>query len=301
MTEIKKKVLGRGLSALLDSSYEEEREGMQVSSFHLSVEKIVPGHHQPRHHFPEDELLALAASIKEKGILQPILVRAHGYDKGKYEIVAGERRWRAAKMAGFTEIPALVKDFSDAEALEVGLLENIQRQDLNPIEEAEGYRRLAEEFHHTQETLARILGKSRSHIANILRLLTLPKKVKDYLMEGKLSAGHGRTLVGVEDPEYLADLILEKNLNVRQAELLSKQDLTKERGVASASHPDPEKEILRNHLSELLGQPIDLILKGMGGKIVIPFKNPTDLDLLIQKLNSISTTSKSSPFSVDVI
>lgn len=288
MTEIKKKVLGRGLSALLDSSYEEEREEIQVSSLHLSVEEIVPGSHQPRHHFPEDELLALAASIKEKGILQPILVRVHAHEKGKYEIVAGERRWRAAKMAGFTEIPALVKDFSDVEALEVGLLENIQRQDLNPIEEAEGYRRLAEEFHHTQETLARILGKSRSHIANILRLLTLPKKVKDYLMEGKLSAGHGRALVGVEDPEYLADLILEKNLSVRQAELLSKQDLSKERGIASASHPDPEKEILRNHLSELLGQPIDLILKGMGGKIVIPFKNPTDLDLLIQKFNQLS-------------
>jgi len=287
MTEIKKKVLGRGLSALLDSSYEEEREETQVSSFHLSLSDIVPGHHQPRHHFPEEELLALAASIKEKGILQPILVRTYRHDKGKYEIVAGERRWRAAKMAGFTEIPALVKNFSDAEALEVGLLENIQRQDLNPIEEAEGYRRLAEEFHHTQETLAHILGKSRSHIANILRLLTLPKKVKDYLIEGKLSAGHGRALVGVEDPEYLADLILEKNLNVRQTELLSKQDLTKERGTASASHPDPEKEILRNHLSELLGQPIDLIFKGMGGKIVIPFKNPTDLDLLIQKLNQL--------------
>jgi ParB family chromosome partitioning protein len=301
MTEMKKKVLGRGLSALLDSSYEEEREETQTSSFHLSVEDIVPGSNQPRHYFPEDELLALAASIKEKGILQPILVRAHGHDKGKYEIVAGERRWRAAKMGGFTEIPALVKEFSDAEALEVGLLENIQRQDLNPIEEAEGYRRLAEEFHHTQETLARILGKSRSHIANILRLLTLPKKVKDYLMEGKLSAGHGRALVGVEDPEYLADLILEKDLSVRQAELLSKQDLTKERGVGSASHPDPEKEILRNHLSELLGQPVDLILKGMGGKIVIPFKNPTDLDEILKKLNSIPAASKSSPFSVEVI
>ena len=120
-------------------------------------------------------------------------------------------------------------------------------------------------------------------------------------MEGKLSAGHGRALVGVEDPEYLADLILEKNLNVRQAELLSKEDLTKERGVASASHPDPEKEILRNHLSELLDQPIDLILKGMGGKIVIPFKNPTDLDEILKKLNSISTPSKSSPFSASVV
>jgi ParB family chromosome partitioning protein len=288
MSDLKRKVLGRGLSSLLDSSYEEKNQVSESTSLHLSLDTIVPGHHQPRHHFPEDELNALAASIREKGILQPILVRSHAHEEGKYEIVAGERRWRAAKIAELTEIPALIREFSDVEALEVGLLENIQRQDLNPIEEAEGYRRLAEEFHHTQESLARILGKSRSHIANILRLLTLPKKVKDYLMEGKLSAGHGRALVGVEDPEYLADLILEKNLNVRQAELLSKQDLAKEKGVGSASHPDPEKEILRNHLAELLGQPVDLILKGMGGKVVIPFKNPTDLDLLIQKFNQLS-------------
>ena len=231
--------------------------------------------------------MALSASIQEKGILQPILVRIHPEDKGKFEIVAGERRWRAAKKAGLTHIPALIKDFSDMEALEVGLLENIQRQDLNPIEEADGYRRLAEEFNHTQESLARILGKSRSHIANTLRLLTLPNGIKDYLTTGKLTAGHGRALIGADDPEMLARLIIKENLNVRQAEALTKQKLSSKDPMEFPKNVDPEREVLCQHLTDLLGTPIDLILKGVGGKIVIPFKNPGELDQLIQKLNRV--------------
>lgn len=284
MTEIKKQVLGRGLSALFTTSEDVDTETTNPSSLTLPMEVILPGRHQPRHSFPEEELMALSASIQEKGVLQPILVRLHPEEKGKYEIVAGERRWRAAKRAGLNTIPALIKEFSDAEALEVGLLENIQRQDLNPIEEAEGYCRLAEEFNHTQESMARILGKSRSHIANTLRLLTLPKGIKDHLMSGKLSAGHGRALIGMEDPELLADIIIEKNLTVRQVEELAKQKLTKKEGFQSF-HTDPEKEILRQHLSTLLGTPVDLILKGGGGKVVISFKSPTELDHLIQKFN----------------
>ncbi len=288
MTDIRKQVLGRGLSALLGSTEDEDREG-QSSSLLLSMDVIFPNPHQPRHYFPEDELMALAESIREKGILQPILVRVHPQEKDKFQIVAGERRWRAAKKAGLTQIPALVKEFSDAETLEVGLLENIQRQDLNPIEEAEGYRRLAEQFNHTQESLSRILGKSRSHIANTLRLLTLPKKVKEYLMEGKLSAGHGRSLVGVEDPEGLAELILGNNLSVRQVETLSKEKL-KKGGLEKSSIPyDPEKDILQAHLRDLLGVPVDLILKGAGGKITISFKNPDELDAILKKLNAIVT------------
>jgi ParB family transcriptional regulator, chromosome partitioning protein len=288
MIESRKQALGRGLSALFDPSDggNTERDSSPLSL--LPMDSILPGRFQPRHHFSEEELLALSASIREKGVLQPILVRLHPEGKEKYEIVAGERRWRAAKTAGLDHIPALIKEFSDVEALEVGLLENIQRQDLNPIEEAEGYRRLAEEFNHTQESLSRILGKSRSHIANSVRLLTLPKKVKDYLNEGKLSAGHGRALVGIEDPELLAEMIIEKNLNVRQTEILSRKKLRRGDHVRLHGESDPEKEVLKQHLSDLFGAAVDLDLKGMGGKIVIPFKNPTELDEIIKKFNVLT-------------
>lgn len=289
MNEIRKQVLGRGLSALLGSSSDETDDEKLESSTTLPIDKIVPGRHQPRTHFPPEELEALSISIKEKGVLQPILVRLQPEDSSLYEIVAGERRWRASKAAGLQNIPAIIKSFSDAESLEVGLLENIQRQDLNPIEEAEGYRRLAEEFNHTQESLARILGKSRSHIANTLRLLTLPKKIKDYLSEGKLSAGHGRSLIGAQDPEGLAKLIIEQNLSVREIETLSKKSSNSTGYTNSSSSIDPEQAILKNHLSDLLGTSIELNLKGQGGKIIIPFRNPGDLDQLIQKFNRISS------------
>ena len=289
MIENRKQVLGRGLSSLLESSQDEDREDLQVSSYTLPVELILPGRHQPRVYFSQDELIALSTSIREKGVLQPILVRVHPEEAGKYEIIAGERRWRAAKKAELEHIPAFIKDCSDSEALEAGLIENIQRQDLNPIEEAEGYRRLAEEFSHTQESLARILGKSRSHIANTLRLLTLPSRVKDHLNEGKLSAGHGRALVGTEETEYLAEIIIEKNLNVRQAEDLAKKKLKQEDLIKFPREPNPEKEILKKHISDLLEQPIDLILKGMGGKIIIPFKNPAELDYILLKFNKITS------------
>lgn len=286
MNDVKKQVLGRGLSALLEPSQAETNNS--VSPVSLPVSSIIPGIHQPRRYFLKEELESLAASIREKGILQPILVRLiPSYGDGAYEIAAGERRWRAAKMAGLHHIPALIKEFTDTEMLEVGLLENIQRQDLNPMEEAEGYRRLAEEFHHTQESLSRILGKSRSHIANLLRLLTLPQKVKDYLNEGKLSAGHGRALVNAEDPEGLSDLIVHRNLSVRQAEHLAKHKLRPEGSSSSYLREDPEKEILKHHLSDLLGITVDLILKGMGGKIIFPFNNPEELDGIVEKLNQL--------------
>lgn len=284
MNEVRKNVLGRGLSSLLDASREEERE--QTGFLSLPIESILPGRHQPRHHFPEEDLISLSKSIQEKGILQPILVRIHPSEKEKYEIIAGERRWRAAKKIGLEHIQVLIKDYSDAETLEIGLLENIQRQDLNPIEEADAYRRLAQEFNHTQESLAHILGKSRSHIANTLRLLTLPKGVRDDLINGKISAGHGRALVGAEDPERLAEMIVEKNLNVRQSEALAKKKLDREKHSEFSKPQDPEKEVLREHLSTLFGVPIDIILKGRGGKIVIPFRDPSSLDQLLQKFSN---------------
>lgn len=294
MNDSKKQALGRGLSSLLTSSDSDEKETSPPSS--LPITAILSNPHQPRRLFSDEELEGLAASIQEKGILQPILVRPHPTNAEKYQIVAGERRWRAAHQVGLDELPVIIKNFSDAEALEVGLLENVQRQDLNPIEEAEALRQLAEEFHHTQEYLARILGKSRSHIANTLRLLALPKKVQVYLVEGKLSAGHGRTLVNAEDPERLAKMILEENLSVRQAESYTRQKRTKTEGEIPQ---DPEREILQTHLSDLLGTPVDLIFKGKGGKIMISFQNLEALDQLVQRFNQ-SKSQKPQQFTTKI-
>ena len=289
MSELKRQVLGRGLSALLDPTSSDNAPHSQetIGAISLLVDNIVPGKNQPRYSFPEEDLESLSLSIQEKGVLQPILVRRLLNQDGKYEIVAGERRWRATKKAGLSEIPVIIKDFTDREALEVGLLENIQRQDLNPIEEAEGYRRLAEEFNHTQESLSQALGKSRSHIANTLRLLTLPKKVRDYLIEGKLSSGHCRALVNAPNPESLADLILEQGLSVRQTESLRKPS-GRPKASSRSAIVHPEKEVLCQHISDLLGRPIDLSLKGEGGKIIIPFNDPTELDQILQKFNQIN-------------
>jgi ParB family chromosome partitioning protein len=283
MSDMRKKVLGRGLSALFESSAEDERVTGE-SPLELPTHCIAAGIHQPRRSFPDAEILSLAASIKEKGILQPILVRPHPSQENIYEIVAGERRWRAAKLINLEKIPVIVRDFTTGEALEVGLLENLQRQDLDPIDEAGAYHRLAEEFNHTQDSLARVLGKSRSHIANTLRLLMLPESVQAHLKKGTLSAGHGRALLGCEHPELLAEMIIEKNLNVRQAERLAKQKVPPKDETVSKD-PDPEKEILCQHLTDLLGMAVDLVLKGRGGRIVIHFKNPNELDQLLQKLN----------------
>lgn len=283
-----KQVLGRGLSALLNASPGANQHAHEGGGtpHQLPLDALVPGALQPRHTFPEEALYDLAVSIEARGVLQPILIRPHPQEKEKYEIVAGERRWRAAALAGLSHVPVVLKHLTDAQALEAGLLENIQRQDLNPVEEAEAYHRLVEEFGHTQETLARVLGKSRGHISNVSRLLALPKKVRDYLVEGKLSAGHGRALIGVENSEHVAEMIIAKDLNVRQTEALVKQGVTKDSGgVSHRQHtPDPEMEILRTHLEDLLDTPVELTLRGQGGKIHIHFKNPLDLDRLIQRL-----------------
>lgn len=295
MSEIKRQVLGRGLSSLLGETTANEGTDGEMSDIFLSIEAVVPGRKQPRFHFPEEELESLSLSIREKGVLQPILVRKHPSEPEKYEIIAGERRWRAAKRAGFLKIPALIRNFTDGETLEVGLLENIQRQDLSPIEEAEGYRRLAEEFDHTQETLSRVLGKSRSHIANTLRLLTLPKKVIECLSDGRLSAGHGRALVNTDNPEELADLILAKGLSVRQVEQLRKEKTSDETPQKKPKNFSPssfdsnlEDAHLSDQLSSLLDTKVNVILAETGGKIIVSFSSPEALDELLVKFNSIT-------------
>ena len=267
--------LGKGLSAILG---EIEEETTSVPSTHglgielIALDKLIPGRFQPRHRFEEEELADLVASIKEKGVLQPLLVRS--ISNGKYEIIAGERRYRASKEAGLSEVPVIVKDFSDKETLEVALIENLQRQDLNPLEEAQGYRRLLQEFHHTQEELAKVVGKSRSHVANMMRLLELPDIVKDFVEKGQISAGHARALLNAKNPEKLAQKVVEQGLNVRQTEALAmtegeKKSRTSSATSSSSGKKDSDIMALEAELSSLLKTGVSIKWSGNNGKITI--------------------------------
>ncbi|HRO13290.1 ParB/RepB/Spo0J family partition protein, partial [Amaricoccus sp.] len=226
---MERKGLGRGLSALLaDVAPVEEapraapERGAAKGQSRVPIEQIRANPDQPRRSFDEKELQDLAASIREKGVIQPLILRPHPVEASQYEIVAGERRWRAAQLAGVAEVPAVVRELSDSEVLELAIIENVQRADLNPLEEAQGYRQLMDRFGHTQERLAEALGKSRSHIANLLRLLTLPEPVLELVREGKLTAGHARALVTAGHPEALARRVVEGDLSVRQTEQLAR-------------------------------------------------------------------------------
>src|SRR6056297_2722697 len=222
----KQRGLGRGLSALMADVAEDSAqsdEAPKAPERDIPIEKISPNPDQPRRSFDPEKLDDLAASIKEKGIIQPLIVRPKPRRAGAFEIVAGERRWRAAQMAKLHEVPALIREFNDTEVLEIAIIENIQRADLNPVEEAAGYAQLMEKFGHTQEKLATALGKSRSHIANAVRLLGLPEDVQVFLKDGSLSAGHARALITADDPAALARQVIKKGLSVRETEKLAKK------------------------------------------------------------------------------
>ncbi|MDR2723696.1 MAG: ParB/RepB/Spo0J family partition protein [Holosporaceae bacterium] len=272
------KGLGRGLSAFLDVEVR-NHENQEITRIDINVIKENP--FQPRQVFDQDGLDSLAESIKRKGILQPILVHKLGDES--YQLVAGERRLRASKIAGLKEIPAIIIEMSKKDQLEVALLENIQRENLNPLEEATAYRRLMDEFNYTQEELSEILSKSRSHISNMLRLLSLPEEVKNYIHTGKLSFGHARTLVGMEDAVSIADHIVNQSLNVRQAENLTRRQ--KSDGV-HGNHTDPEVLNLTNQISSLTGLKSTVKLKGNGGTVEINFQNFEELDFFISRLNN---------------
>jgi ParB family transcriptional regulator, chromosome partitioning protein len=276
--------LGMGLSALLGGSDAVPSASARPPQV-VPIEFLRPCPLQPRRRFGEDELAALADSIRHRGVMQPLLVRrADGGDF--YEIVAGERRWRAAQMAGAHELPVIVHDLSDRDALEVALLENVQRQDLSPLEEAEGYRRLIEEFDHTQEALASALGKSRSHIANLLRLLGLPAAVRQMLERGELSAGHARALLGGRDPLALAREVVSRGLNVRQTEALVRADGERPpRNRAAGSEKDPNARALEQDLSRKLGLPVSLTPRGESGTLQIAYGSLEQLDALIARLS----------------
>ena len=254
------------------------------------IEKLYPGSFQPRQTFSSPELKELADSIKVHGVLQPILVRNHPERPGNYEIIAGERRWRAAQLAKLHEVPVLLRDFSDAEALEIGLVENLQRENLSSLEEAEAYRRLIDEFQHTQDDLAKILGKSRPYVSNIIRLLNLPNPIKDMLQLGDLTAGHARALLNADDPVTLAKKIIRLGLNVRQTERLCRggdRDGTARtvKKAVSGSAKDPNILSLEKELASLLGLDVKIDFHVDGGSLEVIYKNLEQLDGILYRLS----------------
>lgn len=299
----KKMGLGRGLDALLgevslDRSASRVAGGGEapvggstgtlegVST--IAVADIHPNPAQPRRHFSDESLQELAASLKRHGLIQPILVRPHG---GGYQIVAGERRWRAAQRAQLHQVKAIVRELSDEETLEIALIENIQRQDLNPIEEAEAYRKLCDDFGHSQSELAAIVEKSRSHVANMMRLLELPTLVRELVIEGKLSMGHARALLGSDDSARLAAVVVKQGLSVRQTEALVRRARVEEGKapkprINEGSSNDADIRAVEQHLGDLLGLKVKIAHKGPGGAgaVTFEYRSLDQLDMLCQRL-----------------
>ena len=280
------KGLGRGLSALLAEDPDDQLalDRMRPAQV-VPVENLVANRYQPRQRFDRDELQELTESVKANGILMPILVRRLG-DGKNYEIVAGERRWRAAQEAQLYEVPVVVKELDDKQALEMALVENIQRQDLTPLEEAEGYRRLMKDFGHTQEDVAQVSGKSRSQVANMLRLLGLPDIVKNMVEDGRLTVGHARALLSAERPAILAEQVVGQGLNVRQTELLVKQPryTATYRVVPGGSSEEPDTRALERQLSDQLGLRVKIKHNGERGEVRIGFESLDQFDDIRKRL-----------------
>jgi ParB family chromosome partitioning protein len=290
--------LGRGLEALFgeDDDYGDLSKVRQ--SRLVGIEFLTPNPYQPRRRFDDEAFRTLVDSIREQGVLQPILVRQLAGSEGHYQIVAGERRWRAAQQAQLHEVPVVVRDLSDREALQIAIVENVQRQDLTALEEAGGYRRLMDEFRHTQEEIARAVGKSRSHVANTLRLLDLPDEVQAMVQQGELSAGHARALLGCPDPAAAALRVVEEGLNVRQAEALAR-DLAETggaatrgagrrggRGSARPADKDPDTLALEEQMSEMLGLRVTVTPgRDEAGTLAIHYERLEQLDDLLQRLS----------------
>lgn len=280
--------LGRGLAALLGDMAEPEIATAERSgSRKVPIEFVKPNPRNPRRSFGEADLADLAQSVKEKGIVQPILVRPAKAERNAYEIIAGERRWRAAQRAGLHEVPVIVQDVTDQEALELAIIENVQRTDLNPLEEAFGYEQLIAEFGYTQQDLGQVIGKSRSHVANTLRLLKLPETVKGYLRDGRLTAGHARALVTAEDPGALATRIVEDGLSVRDAEALAQapRQAAVAKPAGGRREKDADTAALEKTLSDLLGLAVAIEHKESGaGEVRIKYRNLDQLDDVCRRL-----------------
>jgi len=276
--------LGRGLAALLGDPEQDVSDLDQIRAAKpVPVEHLRPGKYQPRRIMDDHHIGELAQSIKDKGIIQPIIVRRLKDGSGAFEIIAGERRWRAAQLAMLHEVPVIVKDFDDRETLEVALIENLQRQDLSPLEEAEAYQRLMDEFGHTQEILAKGIAKSRSHVANMVRLLGLPEDVKTLIDQGRLSAGHARALIGSDDPSGLAHQIVARGLNVRETEKLAKGTPTP-KPATSPAPKDADTVALERDLSNLLGLNVLITAKGEQGSLTLKYKTLDQLEDVLRRL-----------------
>ena len=284
--------LGRGLSALLGEADPPTAGSVTAAApppvtNEVSIELLRRNPDQPRRVFDEAELDDLSRSIGEKGVLQPILVRPAPGAAGEFQIVAGERRWRAAQRAGLHAVPVVVREFNDLEVLEIGIIENVQRTDLNPLEEAAGYKALIERFGRTQEAVATSVGKSRSHIANMLRLLSLPESVRNYLSEGKLTAGHARAVANVPNPETLAQMIVQRGLSVRQAEDLARKatDRPEPKPRKERQSQDADTAALEQDLSEALGLTVELFDRAGRGELRMRYESLDQLDEVCRRLN----------------
>ena len=280
--------LGKGLSALmgddfLQASVPQENNGITL----IDINLLKPSPYQPRRVFAENALMDLVNSIREKGVLQPLLVRR--VTDGSYEIIAGERRLRASKQAGLTQVPVIIKDFDDKAALEVALIENLQREDLNPLEEAEAYRRLLQEFQYTQEELSKVVGKSRSHVANMIRLLDLPVNIKQLIENKELTIGHARALLNAQNPSELANEIVDKGLSVREAEQIAttRGGVKKRPRVKPVYQKDADLLALEKEMSNLLKTNVKINWTGQNGTIEIAYHNLDTLDLILQKLTTV--------------
>lgn len=284
--ETRHRGLGRGLSALIgDDTSVAARAEMSKAQRTLPVAFLKPNRFQPRKTFAQDDLTDLANSIREKGVLQPILVRPIAGEANAFEIVAGERRWRAAQLAKLHDVPVVVRELSDSESLELAIIENVQRADLSAIEEAAAYHELMDRFAYTQDKLAQEVGKSRSHVANTLRLLKLPESVKAMIRDGRLSAGHARTLVGAPDAEARARAIVEAGMNVREAEAKAKPK-PKTNGAASARAKDADTKALESSIGNILGLSVEIAHRGAkGGELKIAYKTLEQLDDLVARLS----------------
>jgi len=288
--ETSRKRLGRGLAALIGDiespQRQESKQPQPTPDRTVPVEYVGPNPRNPRRTFAEAELEDLAASIRQHGIVQPVVVRPAPGNAGHFEIIAGERRWRAAQRAGVVNIPVIVRDVDDRTSLEIAIVENVQRSDLNPLEEALGYQQLIDEHDYVQNDLAQIIGKSRSHVANTLRLLKLPEQVRGLVSDGALSAGHARTLVTATDPMALAQKIIRDGLSVRQAEALAQNQISpkpaQDRRPTESKHPD--MLALEKLLSDATGMKIDVTHRDQGGEMRISYKTLEQLDELCRRL-----------------
>lgn len=285
--DFSRKRLGRGLAALIgEMDKPAQQSHAPAADRHVSIAFITANPRNPRRSFADADLADLAQSIREHGIVQPVVVRP-GKEKDHYEIIAGERRWRAAQRAGLADIPVIVRDVNDRTALELAIIENVQRSDLNPVEEAMGYQQLIDEHSYTQADLAQVIGKSRSHVANTLRLLKLPEVIRDMLVNGTLSAGHARTLVTAADPAGLAMRIVEEGLSVRQAEALAQMPAaTGEHKTPAPRHPkDADTTALEKLLTDATGLKVTINHRARGGEVKIAYGTLEQLDELCRRLN----------------